>query len=360
MWAWALTKDGSFSVRSAYFTQLKMSRAGKSSSSVSKELTLWTKVWKTKTAPKIQTFGWKVLHDSIPVRANIMKRNMGDDGVCPMCGEADETVMHALVRCEEAAMTWRVSPLRIECNSVMERSIMEWCLRLDKEVKDSLWWSIFWSLLWGIWLKRNAWIFDKKKTHCLVVINKALALVREWEKANENIAPESNEERNLVKVWKPPEFGWFKINTDAALFGGQKVGLGGIVRDHVGDVMLATCDTMEGDFMVEEAEAMAARHALQIAIEAGCRQVVLETDNIKLFSHLKKGFCERTSFGRIVSDILKLVAICTSFSFSHVCRGGNRVAHILASQSKNFSEMKVWMEEVPNEAQMAVISEMMI
>ena len=57
---------------------------------------------------------------------------------------------------------------------------------------------------------------------------------------------------------------------------------------------------------------------------------------------------------------LKLVATCISFVFSHVCRGGNGVAHLLARLSKNFSEMKVWMEEVPNEAHMAVLSDVMI
>lgn len=43
-----------------------------------------------------------------------------------------------------------------------------------------------------------------------------------------------------------------------------------------------------------------------------------------------------------------------------MCRGGNRVAHILAKLSKNFSEMMVWMEEVPSEAHLAVISNSMI
>lgn len=83
--------------------------------------------------------------------------------------------------------------------------------------------------------------------------------------------------------------------------------------------MLATCEKWEGDFMVDEVEALAARHVLQIAIEAGFRQVVLETDNLKLSSHLWKGYCENTSFGRVVSDILKLTRSCSScFFFSCV------------------------------------------
>ena len=359
-WAWALTKEGTFSVKSAYFTQLTMNRAGLSSSSGSKDLAAWARVWKAKAAPKIQTFGWKVLHDSIPVRVNLMKRKLCDDGLCPMCGEENETVMHALVKCEGSAMIWRVSPLRIDSRLVTETNFMEWCLNMEKQVKEPLWWSLFWNLLWGIWLRRNAWLFNQLKIHYMKVIEKAVAFVGEWEKAHEIAAPQHNDTSRLVKIWKPPDQGRLKINTDAAIFGDQLVGFGGIVRDQAGEVMLATCETMDGDFMVDEAEAMAARHALQITIEAGFRQVILETDNLKLYTHLKKGYCENTSFGRIVADILKMVGTCNSVSFAHVCRGGNRVAHILAKLSKNFREMMVWMEEVPNEALTAVISDAMI
>lgn len=158
-WVWALTKDGSFSVKSAYYTQLKLSRAGQSSSSNSQVMTIWEKVWKAKVAPKIRTFGWKVLHDSIPVRVNLMKRKMCEDCVCPLCGEEDESLMHALVKCEEAAMIWRVLPLRIDSRSVKAGSFIDWCLSLATIFKDPLWWSLFWSLLWGIWLRRNAWTF---------------------------------------------------------------------------------------------------------------------------------------------------------------------------------------------------------
>lgn len=66
---------------------------------------------------------------------------------------------------------------------------------------------------------------------------------------------------------------------------------------------------------------MAARHSLQVATQAGLRMVELETDNVKLYTHLKKRFCENSSFGRIVADILEIANTCISCSFSHVCRG---------------------------------------
>lgn len=205
------------------------------------------------------------------------------------------------------------------------KKLMEWCLELQKEYKEDLWWSLFWNLLWGIWLKRNAWIFNARKTPVLETVNKASKFGNEWEMANakecrrEDIGPQLN------RVWKPPEMGIYKINCDAALFGGNRVGLGGVVRDHTGEVMLATCELLEGEFLVEEVEALAARHTLQTAMQAGLRNVVIETDNLKLHTHLKKGHRENSSFGGLVADIIKLAKSCISCSFSHVCRGGMRL-----------------------------------
>ncbi|XP_048489904.1 uncharacterized protein LOC125491871 [Beta vulgaris subsp. vulgaris] len=205
-------------------------------------LSIWGKVWKAKVAPKVLNFGWKVLHDSIPVK----EKWYGD-------------------------------------NCVM------------------------------------------RKITIRKVIDKAVSFVGEWEKANEVMVHEGPRMPQLVKVWKPPDEGCYKINSNAALFGENLVGFGGVVRDYLGDIMIATCASMEGEFQVEEVEAMAARHSLQIATQAGLRTVELETDNVKLFSHSKKSF------------------------------GGNTVAHILARESNNYSEMRVWMEEVPSVAHNAVI-----
>ena len=68
---------------------------------------------------------------------------------------------------------------------------------------------------------------------------------------------------------------------------------------------------------------MAARHSLENPLEYGFRRFEVETDNLKLSHHMKKGICENTIFGRIVADILKMVKTCSYFSFSHVCREGN-------------------------------------
>lgn len=92
------------------------------------------------------------------------------------------------------------------------------------------------------------------------MISRTVGILGEWEKANEAANVEMKQGGGLNKVWKPPERGCYKINSDAAMCQGKYIGLGGIVRDFKGDVMLATCARSEGDFSVDIAEALALRH----------------------------------------------------------------------------------------------------
>lgn len=87
---------------------------------------------------------------------------------------------------------------------------------------------------------------------------------------------------------------------------------------------------MRDDVAVDIAEALAMRHALSITIESGFTNVILETDNIKLYNHLRKGIFVPSKFGCTLNDIHYLASLCHSCNYSFVKREGNHVAHGLA------------------------------
>ncbi|KAL2938472.1 Epidermal retinol dehydrogenase 2 [Bienertia sinuspersici] len=95
------------------------------------------------------------------------------------------------------------------------------------------------------------------------------------------------------KQWSAPNIGLYKMNTNAAMFDGK---------------LVASCEVINGRVEVDVAEAVAARHGLHIAIEAGLNKLVLKTD------------CMKLSFGKVgLVRILYLVG-----------RNGNKVTHELA------------------------------
>lgn len=158
------------------------------------------------------------------------------------------------------------------------------------------------------------------------MIYKAVGTVGEFEQASK-IYSQANGGPILSSVQKPLVTGFLKTNTDAA-FASTGVGLGGVTRDSMGDVLVATCKVVKGDCNVEMAEAMALRHALKINIEAGFIRLMMEVDNMKLFNHLTKGIKESTSFGGVINDICFLCSLCQEYDFSFVKHEGNCVAHI--------------------------------
>lgn len=77
--------------------------------------------------------------------------------------------------------------------------------------------------------------------------------------------------------------GRYKLNSDATVLGGGKIGYGAMVRDHVGDVVLATCGQVDAGSDPIVAEGLALRSALCITIEAGFCNLIIETDCSKVF-----------------------------------------------------------------------------
>ncbi|KAL2898787.1 hypothetical protein RDABS01_028361 [Bienertia sinuspersici] len=191
------------------------------------------------------------------------------------------------------------------------------------------------------------------------VIHRAVGIVGEYEKvfeAPQDVKGAAEGETN----WKALAIGYYKVNTDVAKLGEGKMGLGAVMRDHLGEIMAATRCQVEGAYETDIAEAMAVRHGLLITIEAGLRKVVVETDNLKLAQQLRRSIKENTAFGCIVKDVLQFAKLCTDISFAHVRREGNKVAHCLAKLSKSFSDMRVWIEEFPLEATELVNSDALL
>lgn len=104
--------------------------------------------------------------------------------------------------------------------------------------------------------------------------------------------------------------------------------MGGVLRDSAGEVVMATSMRMEGIVDAAVAEALSARHGMQIALEAGYTSLILEVDSLKLYNHLRGRKSEASPFGMVAQDILKLASQCSCISFSHVRRQGNYVAHV--------------------------------
>ena len=81
------------------------------------------------------------------------------------------------------------------------------------------------------------------------------------------------------KQWKPSPESWCKVNVDAAIdHQSQRAGLGVVIRNYKGDVVVAAIkpSSFNGDVPFTEAEAI--EWGMQVAKRAGITAVILKSD----------------------------------------------------------------------------------
>lgn len=95
---------------------------------------VWKKIWNLNVPGAVKTFLWRVCHNSLPTWANLHKREITIDPLCPLCGMYLETIGHVLWSCATATTVW------IECKRKIQKlSIWEtYGLLLFEQWKDHL------------------------------------------------------------------------------------------------------------------------------------------------------------------------------------------------------------------------------
>ncbi|KAF5451891.1 hypothetical protein F2P56_026950 [Juglans regia] len=118
--------------------------------------------------------------------------------------------------------------------------------------------------------------------------------------------------------WSPPPTDWFKLNCDGSLFFDQnKTGIGAILRDFYGSIIMALSRGEEEFLEPEIVEATAVLRGLQFCLNTGIQNLMIESE---CFGNCKIQHCGRLS---------------------------NAAAHNLARHAWTNSQMQLWWHFVP-------------
>ena len=113
--------------------------------------------------------------------------------------------------------------------------------------------------------------------------------------------PETNDHS---QVWQPPERTMYKLNFDAAVFANMTAsGIGVIIRNNRGQVMAALSSKSHAVVDSEEAEVLACRKALELAMDAGFLELIVEGDNINVMKSIKSDQVDLYHLGNLYDDI---------------------------------------------------------
>ena len=148
--------------------------------------------------------------------------------------------------------------------------------------------------------------------------------------------------------WSPPPPARYKMNLDGAIFKAQKsVGIGVLIHDEQGRVVVALSQKLNAPLGALEVEAKAVEVALQFARDVGISDFIMEVDSLIVYNALCGHSSPPSSVATIISGAIRFCGLFHRFEFSHTHRQGNKPAHILAKHAKGIVDYVAWLEETP-------------
>lgn len=110
---------------------------------------IWKRIWSLRVPNRVKTLLWRASTDSLPSKANLLKRRVLNNDLCPDCKLKSETSFHALWSCTELTSIWEAKfawliKLSKDCNSFAE--VVQLCqMRSDLFELFAMIVSLIWS-----------------------------------------------------------------------------------------------------------------------------------------------------------------------------------------------------------------------
>jgi ribonuclease HI len=348
--AWAFEKSGTYSVRSAYKLlkdeQMASAMVSTGETCSSGNNRAWKAVWKMNVPPKVRVFWWRILHKSLPSKAELKRRHIAQEGFCEVCGDPEESIYHVVNSCTVARRFWE-KVTKLTGLKIPNLHPSTWATDvLFSEICSADIAALYLCGAWALWTGRNGRRHGRKVWEPGSMARYIATLLEELETMS---MPTRNPKPVRHTKWQKPERGWFKVNTDAAFNSGSCTGSAGvIVRNHQGLVQAAAARWFDDIADALNAEAVAAKEGLELAMEIGCDRVVLEVDSKLLQSYLQTGTGERTAIGGLCFDITELGRSFREFKIVWVSREANSVADHCAQLVSPTERSFFWLDYVPD------------
>ena len=106
---WSCTKNGKFSVSSAYHSIREMgngSGGGGGTSDRSGMKQVWKCIYDLKLPNKIQSFAWRAYREALATKSNLKNRQITKDDIYTQCGKEPKISLHLFWFCDRVKEVW--------------------------------------------------------------------------------------------------------------------------------------------------------------------------------------------------------------------------------------------------------------
>nr|POE54058.1 putative ribonuclease h protein [Quercus suber] len=317
---WPFNLDGVYTVKfGCRFLYEEQCRKQPGSSKVEVLKLLWNRIWGLHVPNKIKHLAWKACKNALPTKLNLARRKIITDGCCDVCKTQQENVVYALFLCPDLRPLWSSMP--------------KWNHgTLREQLTEAA-------------MSTSLFSYSTTRAHSHNLNSDGATITEDI--TTTTALPLPPAQRTPV-MWTAPGAHSYKLNFDGATFAEDgTAGIGVVIRNEAGLIMASLFQQIPLPTSVIEVEALAARRAMEFALELGFDNVTLEGDSEVLVKTLKNGGNTLAHYGNLIADILFLTSHFSKVQFSFVRRQCKRLAHSLARRVSIIQQMSIWMEEVP-------------
>lgn len=131
----------------------------------------WRCVWKLDVLPRIQYFGWLLVHDRLPTSEVLRKRGCIQSSICPLCCAHVENFLYALHDCQFASIVWLQLGVVAKDKYFFDYDCKGWLavnlkgktqVNLDNSFAGMDWKVVFLVGCWFFWKWRCKCLFEAK------------------------------------------------------------------------------------------------------------------------------------------------------------------------------------------------------
>ncbi|XP_050278363.1 uncharacterized protein LOC126719908 [Quercus robur] len=176
---------------------------------------LWKLIWGLDVPNKVKNFVWRSGKDAIPVKANLRRRKILNEGTCDHCGQEAESVLHAIWECSKLNPIWDAIP-KFSFRQVHSFADIKELILYVSNVSNKV--ELMVVIMWNIWFRRNQLrVSNKDHPISQVIPTSHQALLDYQRSSNMQRTQRVNPPPNRV-AWTLPPDGCVKINFDGATF----------------------------------------------------------------------------------------------------------------------------------------------
>ncbi|CAL1366987.1 unnamed protein product [Linum trigynum] len=294
-------------------------------------------IWKWPGPSRVRHFLWLAVHDRLLTNAERARRHIADSSGCQRCRGDSETLDHVLRQCPFAKEVWaEVLPEALRPDD--SRDIKTW---LTESLKCPPSQVRFGFTCWFLWRARNGFIFSD----IVEAPNKLSQRILAWEvvaqqskQADQNLSlGRSGSRRDVAVGWRPAPTGWITVNSDGSLLRPSgSTAVGGALRDWQGRLLGAYTMNL-GKCTITRAEIWGALKGLELAWEAGHRQVELQLDSRTTMSLLKDSGQHNHQHANLTLSFQALLRRDWIVRITHIYRESNFLADCLAHKGHSLT-----------------------